>query len=231
MADDKVPPRARREVRLASELYDVALEGLAELLSLRQASNELGRQLWRDWDDRRDAGARRARPRGPFASSDVRDLAFDLAELNVKTFKEMTRIGRSYGDLLCKRIDAARRRSGDRHAADGGRQTLLSLRPRGDQYVGTFTVTNATGRTAEVVLPHALVFRKSSERDAWYVGVEQGRSRPRLAPDESRAIEIGISRASVQGREGRFLAETSVALTSGPSLQLCVELEVPHGAR
>lgn len=227
--DGKPNSQARREVGLASELYDAALEGIAELLSLRQASNVAARELRSAWDDRVGSG-RVADALRPPPLADVRDLAFDLAELNVKTFKDVTRLSRNYTDFVWRRLKDVERRGSGRTKRAAQRQALLRLVRSGDAFAAQFDVTNATERAADLVLPEVLAFRKADGGDALFAkpsfsGVE------RLAPGASCRLSIHVPAASVAGRSGRYLAESTVALSSGAALQLFLELESDDGAR
>jgi hypothetical protein len=221
-SSSKSESRARRELSLAEELYDVALEGIAELLALRQTSNEIGRRLREQWADRDEPRWR--------SRSALGDLAFDLAELQVKTLRDMTQIGKSYADFFWKRLNAAR---GERETrTEGGlRPSLLHLRREREGYAGTFRVTNATGRTARVGLPPVLVFRRSDEREHCFVKPHYDLGKAELAHDESTSVTINVRRESVEDKEGTFLCETSVTLGEGRTLPLYLELEVTHGDR
>jgi hypothetical protein len=230
MADSspKSKTRSKRELAMSDELYDLLLEGVADLLSVRHASSEVGRELRERWEELCDSlpGSTGGAVMRSLRSADVRDLAFDLAEVNVNAFKDLSQVGRKYSEEFWKRVKDARLDRGK--AAGGGvAPAVLQLKKKADdKYAATFKITNALGRHAALVLPSVLVLQKSDGSDRCFASPEFAPSKSRLDPDQTLELEIRVDAKFLHGKQGTFLAETSVTLGSGDPLALYIELEV-----
>jgi hypothetical protein len=220
--------RVRQQLKLADELYDLFLDGVAELLAIRHAAREMGRTLREEYDDLAIADRFERLRITPLGSMRLGDLAFDLAKLHVETFKDLTKAGRRHTDFLLDRIRAGQKQVKERRDARERREELLTLEEEDGWYVGSFKITNATSCDDTVLLPQVLAFRKTDGTDLFVVKPEFTPPRRRLAPDESLDIKVRVNANSLHGKRGHFLSETSITMTSGRSLQLYVELVV-HG--
>ncbi|MBY0279185.1 hypothetical protein K2Z84_27955 [Candidatus Binatia bacterium] len=222
---DDTRSRARREIDLGKEVYETFLDSFAELLSLRVTAREAGQQLRDALDDALNGEG--MTPRLPKAS-ELRDLAFDLAQLQVQNLRELTRIGRNHTRFLADKL-AARREVAEDHATSASRRQIL-VRPRldrdGRRLVDTLHLVNATSARGTVVLPRVLTFRSADGRHSFFVQASFSPDHPTLAPGAEVHVQMALDADQFRGG-GTFLAEATIALGTERTIDLFVQVDLP----
>src|SRR5258705_8762958 len=101
--EDKEKSGAKREIAFGNEVYETFLDSLAEVLAFRVTAKEAGRQVLDVLEEQSKAGAT---PMALPSGTELRNLAFDFAQLHVQSLRELTKIGRQDTDFLRRRLDA-----------------------------------------------------------------------------------------------------------------------------
>lgn len=228
--DDRGEPksRARRELDFGKELYETFLDSLAELLALRVTAREAGTQL-RDMVDEQMASPGTSSMRLP-RGSELRDLAFDLAQLQVQNLRALTRIGRNHTDFLARKLAERKEADAERRERASRREVLVrpKLDAKGKEFQGSFDVVNATAKRGALRYPGVLTFRRSDGGQTCVVEPKFTPPQHALACDAETRVTIAIDR-SVFPAEGTYLAQAPVALGAEHTLELFIQVDVKAG--
>lgn len=227
MHDDKAgtKSRARAELDFGKDLYETFLDSLAELLALRVTAREAGTQLREMLDEQvASPGSPSIRlPRG----SELRDLAFDLAQLQVQNLRAITRIGRNHTEFLARKLGERKDAEAARRQRASRREVLVRpvLDPDGKKFSGRFEVVNATSARGALRFPGVLTFRRS---DGGHTCVAEPTFTPHeraLACGAETEVQLAIDR-DVFPAEGIYLAQAPVSLGAEHTLELFIQVHV-----
>ena len=221
--------RAKREIAFGSEVYETFLDSLAEVLALRVTAKEAGRQVLEVLEEQyTKAGATPLRlPNG----TELRNLAFDLAQLHVQSIRELTKIGRHHTEFLRRRLDA-RKTVKEKAAEDADRREVLVTLEFDSQKAGcagTFHIVNATSARETVAFPQVLTFRSSDGKETFFASPTFHPSRPVLGAGEDVKVAVIIGKDSLPG-PGTYLAQAPVRLGAAMAIELFFQVKLPSGS-
>lgn len=232
MANDEKKPegsRARKELDFGAQIYETFLDSLAEVLALRVTAREAGRQIRESLEEQPASGGGWM-PRFP-RGSELRDLAFDLAQLQVQNLRELTKIGRNHTEFLRSKLHEREAASEQRADRSSRREVLLC--PELDQarkaFCCTFEVVNATSSRGMIRFPKVLTFRSSDGSRTCFAEPRFEPDHPVLATDAGQKVSMAIDRGCFPD-PGTYLVEAPVSLGAERTLELFIQVVVPSGA-
>jgi len=223
--DGEPKSRARKELDFGKEIYETFLDSLAEVLSLRVAAREAGRQI-------REAIEEQASPEGMRGyrlprGSELRDLAFDLAQLQVQNLKAITALGRNHTDFIVRKL--RERASADAGRSERARRREILVRPSLDpackEFRGAFDVVNATSARGTLSFPGVLTFRRTDGAQTCVAEPKFTVPSPTLAAGAETTVKIAITLDSFSAG-GRYLAQAPISLGAEHTLELFLQVDV-----
>jgi hypothetical protein len=224
--DGKEKSRANREVQFGSDIYETILDSLAEVLALRVTAKEAGRQVLEVLEEQYARPG--ATPLGLPSGTELRNLAFDLAQLHVQSIRDLTKIGRHHTDFLRHRLDA-RKTAKEKASEDASRREVLVTLQFDQQQggcVGTFHVVNATSSRETVAFPQVVTFRSSDGKETFFASPTFAPARPTLGAGEDVEIAVTIRKDALPG-PGTYLAQGPVRLGAAMALELFFQVKLP----
>lgn len=229
--DDKGEPksRARKELDFGKELYETFLDSLAAVLALRVTTREAGAQLSEALDEQMTSPG--TRPLRLPSGSELRDLAFDLAQLQVQNLRAITRIGNNHTDFLAQKLRERRKCETERAERASRREVLVrpELDASSKRYCGTFEVVNATSARGALRFPGVLTLRRSDGGQTCIAEPAFSTRQQSLACGAETKVTLAIAH-DVFPADGTYLAQASISLGADHTLELFIQVDVT-GAR